>query len=135
MKFKSNYPIPKKHLSKFSQLSNFHYSKKHLSEFIGLSDIVLSVNSTVLFEALRINKRIGCFNWFNYSNPLIKNKVAFSIDNFDVKQTKSKIIKELHSLKYDKSINVDEIENFLSENIGLSTENFYSDAVEILTAT
>ena len=112
-------------------LNNYLLKQK----FLYLSDIVLSVNSTVLFEALRINKRIGCFNWFNYSNPLIYDKVAFSIDDFDIRKSRLILIKEVYSLKINKNIKKAKIEKFLSAKIGISTGKYYSDIVEKLVST
>ena len=103
-----------------------------MTELISVSDIVLSVHSTVLIEALDVGKRIGCFDWFNFSNPFITSGVAFSINTFNLDDIVSIIRREL-KIK-DTVVSETKLTSFKEKIGGDSSLDFFSEITRIVGA-
>ena len=129
VKFKERFPIPK-HLKDSDSLpKNFSFTDKNLLRLISDSDLVLSVHSTVLLESLFYGKKIGCFDWFDFSNPFVENEVGFSLPNLNPVQASKILINELNKNHSDFISNK---EKFVNKFYGDKRENIYSKVVSVL---
>lgn len=129
VKFKERFPIPKHLKTSDSLPKNFSFTDKNLLRLISDSDLVLSVHSTVLLESLFYGKKIGCFDWFDFSNPFVENKVGFSLPNLNPVQASKIIINELNKSHSDFIPNK---EKFVNKFYGDKRENIYSKVVSVL---